>query len=396
MRVCAVICEYNPFHNGHARHLALAREKSSADFMLCLMSGALTQRGAFARHDKWLRARMALLGGADLVLELPCRFACAPAPDFASGGVALLRALGVVTHLSFGCEAQSLDVLFAARDALRDESPAFQSVLKDALDRGLPYPRARALAAESASGLSGLAEQIALPNAALALEYLQALPDDISAVPILREGCGYHDSSPSPLASATGVRAALTMGDVQTAGAAVPFPQELLSSEQRGEFHPEDALTQALFYRLRTMDAASLRDIVGMDEGLEYRFLRAAQTAASREELIAAIKSKRYTHARLSRLCAHILLGVSRDFAAGHRAPTYARVLGFRKDAAPLLRAIKAHASIPLVTKAAAFDRADPLFSLDVRAQDLWSLGVSNPALRACGRDFTTSPIILP
>ena len=396
MRVCAVICEYNPFHNGHARHLTLAREKSGADFMLCLMSGALTQRGAFARHDKWLRARMALLGGADLVLELPCRFACAPAPDFASGGVALLRALGVVTHLSFGCEAQSLDILFAARDALRDESPAFQSVLKEALDRGLPYPRARALAAESASGLSGLAEQIALPNAALALEYLQALPDGISAVPILREGCGYHDSSPSPLASATGVRAALTMGDVQTASAAVPFPQELLSAEQRGEFHPEDALTQALFYRLRTMDAASLRDIVGMDEGLEYRFLRAVQTAASREELIAAIKSKRYTHARLSRLCAHILLGVFRDFAAEHRAPTYARVLGFRKDAAPLLRAIKAHASIPLVTKAASFDRADPLFSLDVRAQDLWSLGVSNPALRACGRDFTTSPIILP
>lgn len=396
MRVCAVICEYNPFHNGHARHLALAREKSGADFMLCLMSGALTQRGAFARHDKWLRARMALLGGADLVLELPCRFACAPAPDFASGGVALLRALNVVTHLSFGCEAQSLDILFAARDALRDESPAFQSVLKDALDRGLPYPRARALAAESASSLSGLAEQIALPNTALALEYLQALPDGISAVPILREGCGYHDSSPSPLASATGVRAALTMGDVRTASAAVPFPQELLSSEQRSEFHPEDALTQALFYRLRTMDAASLREIVGMDEGLEYRFLRAAQTAASREELIAAIKSKRYTHARLSRLCAHILLGVSRDFATAHRTPTYARVLGFRKDAAPLLRAIKAHASIPLVTKAAAFDRADPLFSLDVRAQDLWSLGVSNPALRACGRDFTTSPIILP
>lgn len=395
MRVCAVICEYNPFHNGHARHLALAREKSSADFMLCLMSGALTQRGAFARHDKWLRARMALLGGADLVLELPCRFACAPAPDFASGGVALLRALNVVTHLSFGCEAQSLDILFTARDALRDESPAFRSVLKEALDRGLPYPRARALAAESASGLPGLAEQIALPNAALALEYLQALPDGISAVPILREGCGYHDSSPSPLASATGVRAALTMGNVQTACAAVPFPEELLSAERRGEFHSEDALTQVLFYRLRTMDAASLRDIVGMDEGLEYRFLRAAQTAASREELIAAIKSKRYTHARLSRLCAHILLGVFRDFAAEHRAPTYARVLGFRKDAAPLLRAIKAHASIPLVTKAAAFDRADPLFSLDIRAQDLWSLGVSNPALRACGRDFTTSPIIL-
>ena len=89
MRVCAVICEYNPFHLGHAYHLRAAREASGADYVLCLMSGALTQRGAFARHDKWLRARAALENGADLVLELPTRFACAPAPDFASGGVAL-------------------------------------------------------------------------------------------------------------------------------------------------------------------------------------------------------------------------------------------------------------------------------------------------------------------
>ena len=396
MRVCAVICEYNPFHNGHARHLALAREKSGADFLLCLMSGALTQRGAFARHDKWLRARMALQGGADVVLELPCRFACAPAPDFASGGVALLSALGVVTHLSFGCEAESLDILSTARDALKDESPAFQSALKDALAHGLPYPRARALAAEKASGLSGLAEQTARPNAALALEYLQALPESITAVPILREGCGYHDSEPSPLASATGVRAALTQGDFQAAGDAVPFPDMLLDAERRGGFHPEDALTQALFYRLRTMDTSSLRDIAGMDEGLEYRFLSAAQTASSREELIAAVKSKRYTYARLSRLCAHILLGVTRDFAAENRLPTYARVLGFRKSAAPLLHAVKTRSSIPLVAKAAAFDRSDPLFSLDVRAQNLWSLGVSSPSLRGSGRDFTTSPVVRP
>ena len=93
MRVCAVICEYNPFHLGHAYHLRAAREASGADYVLCLMSGALTQRGAFARHNKWLRARAALENGADLVLELPTRFACAPAPDFASGGVALLYIL---------------------------------------------------------------------------------------------------------------------------------------------------------------------------------------------------------------------------------------------------------------------------------------------------------------
>ena len=396
MRVCAVICEYNPFHNGHAHHLALAREKSGADYLLCLMSGALTQRGAFARHDKWLRARMALEGGADVVLELPCRFACAPAPDFAGGGVRLLNALGVVTHLSFGCEKESLEILFPARDALKEESPAFSAALKAGLSGGLSFPRAQAIAAESVSGIAGLAERMARPNAALALEYLQALPESIAAVPILREGCGYHDDTPSTLASATGVRAALSKGDVQAAYAAVPFPEILKNAEQRGEFYPERALEQSLFYRLRTMDADSLREIAGMDEGLEYRFLHAAQSVSSQEELIAAVKSKRYTYARLSRLCAHILLGVTREFVLSNPAPTYARVLGFRKSAAPLLHAIKKNTSIPLITKAANFDRTDPLFSLDVLAQNLWSLGVSNPALRVSGRDFTTSPVVLP
>ena len=130
MRVCAVICEYNPFHLGHAYHLLAAREASGADYVLCLMSGALTQRGAFARHDKWLRARAALENGADLVLELPTRFACAPAPDFASGGVALLSALGVATHLSFGCEASALPFLSAAAALFKAESPAFSAALR--------------------------------------------------------------------------------------------------------------------------------------------------------------------------------------------------------------------------------------------------------------------------
>ena len=148
MRVCAVICEYNPFHLGHAYHLRAAREASGADYVLCLMSGALTQRGAFARHDKWLRARAALENGADLVLELPTRFACAPAPDFASGGVALLCALGVATHLSFGCESSALPLLSAAAALFKAESPAFSAALRARLADGLPYPRARALAAE--------------------------------------------------------------------------------------------------------------------------------------------------------------------------------------------------------------------------------------------------------
>ena len=392
MRVCAVICEYNPFHLGHAYHLRAARESSGADYVLCLMSGALTQRGTFARHDKWLRSRAALQNGADVVLELPARFACAPAPDFAGGGISLLSALGVVTHLSFGCEPSALSLLSAAAPLFKAESPVFSAALQTHLANGLPYPRARALAAEQIASIP--ADLLAQPNAALALEYLQALPETILPVPIARQGSGYHDAALSALSSATAVRAALSRDDLAGALAAVPSPALLQTVEENGFVHEEEALTQALFYRLRTASPAELAALYGMDEGLENRFLFAAQTCATREALLNQIKAKRYTRARLSRLCAYALLNLTRDFAQTHRTPKYARVLGFRKSAAPLLKEIKRHSSIPLITKAADFDRANSLFALDVRAQDLWSLGVSNPSLRSSGRDFTTSPII--
>lgn len=395
MLVCGVICEYNPFHKGHALHLEKARALSGADYVICAMSGAVTQRGTFARFDKWTRARAALLSGADLVIELPARFCAAPAQEFACGGVSLLAALGVVTHLSFGCEAESLGALHASANALCEESPSFRSALRDGLAQGLPYPRARAQAAQKVSGIENLEALISQPNAALAIEYLRALPEAITPVPVVREGCGYHDEALGSLSSATAIRAALLRGQAEQALSAVPHPGLLAAALERGDMHEDEALTQALLYRLRTMNAASLALIQGIEEGLEHRFLSAARTAKTRDELILAVKSKRYTYARLSRICTNILLDITKDFARENALSSYARVLGFKKEAQPLLREIKTHAAVPLVTKAADFDRDDPLFALDVRAQDLWSLGCTQPSLRASGRDFTTGPVIL-
>lgn len=395
MQVCGVICEYNPFHHGHALHLARARALSGADYIVCVMSGSVTQRGVFARHDKWTRARMALEHGADLVLELPVRFACASAEEFARGGVALLSSLGVVTHLSFGCEPDSLPYLNQLSALLSDEPPEYKQLLREHLDRGLPYPRARAMAAQQVSAIPDLDARIAQPNTALALEYLRALPQGISPVPVAREGSGYHDESLSPLASASAVRAAIMQGNLSAALAAVPSPDLLQSCEARADIHEEEALTQALLCLLRITPIETLAQIAGMTEGLEHLFLRVARSARTRDELIQTVKSKRYTYARLSRICTNILLGVTQRFADTHAAPTYARVLGFRREAQPLLAAIKKSGSLPLITKAADYDRSDPLFALDLRAQDLWSLGCSSPALRQSGRDFTTSPIIL-
>ncbi|MBQ4265371.1 MAG: nucleotidyltransferase family protein [Clostridia bacterium] len=393
MQVCGVICEYNPFHKGHALHLARARAESGADYIVCAMSGAAVQRGAFARHDKWIRARMALENGCDLVLELPARFSAAPAPEFAAGGVQLLTSLGVLTHLSFGCEAESLPHIQAAAALLSEETPAFRQALRAGLDQGLSYPRARALAAQAACSTDGLADAISQPNAALAIEYLRALPKAVTPVPVVREGSGYHDNVLGALSSATAIRAALARGEQSAVLSAVPSPVLLWSAECSDAVHEEEALTQALLYRLRTMTAKELSTIAGMEEGLEHRFLAAAKTAQTRDALILSVKSKRYTYARLSRICMNILLGVTKEFTGLHSVPTYARVLGFKRDAQPLLRAIKADSSIPLVTKTADYD--DPLFALDVRAQNLWSLGCTNPVLRRAGRDYTNGPVIL-
>ena len=393
MTVCGIICEYNPFHHGHAHHIARARALSGADFIVCVMSGPVVQRGVLARHDKRLRASMALRSGADLVLELPVRFACAPAPEFARGGVSLLSGLGVVTHLSFGCEPSALPVLRDAAALLANETPTLAAALREGLGRGLPYPKARALAAEQSGGIPGFSALLAQPNAALALEYLAALPESIAPVPVAREGAGYHDAALVPLASATAVRAALSEGRLDEALAAVPCPELLRGAEQSGAVHGEEALTQALLYRLRTMDTDALAAIAGMDEGLHNRFLAAARTAATRDELILAVKTKRYTYARLSRIATNALLGVTDAFARAHSRPACARVLGFRRAAQPLLAEIKRRGTLPLVTSPAGMD--DPLLALDVTAQDLWALGCQNPALRAAGQDYTAGVVVL-
>ena len=144
MRVVGVICEYDPFHNGHALHLARARAQAQADYVVCAMSGSFTQRGTPALLDKWTRARMALMGGADLVVELPFAFCCAQAERFARGGVSLLGSLGVVTHLAFGCEPAGLPYLLPAASALERPPPRFREALAQALGEGCSYPRAQA------------------------------------------------------------------------------------------------------------------------------------------------------------------------------------------------------------------------------------------------------------
>ena len=127
MRVCGIIAEYDPFHTGHARQISAVREALGDCAVLCVMSGNWTQRGAPAVAEKHLRARLALMGGADLVLELPTVWAASSAESFARGGTALLEGTGVVTHLCFGSECGDADQLRQVAECL--DSPAYHGGL---------------------------------------------------------------------------------------------------------------------------------------------------------------------------------------------------------------------------------------------------------------------------
>ncbi|MEG1850168.1 MAG: nucleotidyltransferase family protein, partial [Oscillospiraceae bacterium] len=119
--IAAVTAEYNPFHNGHSYHIAETRA-AGATHIVALMSGNFTQRGTPAFAEKRVRARAALSGGADLVLELPVPYAMATAQRFAYGAACLAEGMGCVDLFSFGSESGYLTLLGAAAEAV--DSPA--------------------------------------------------------------------------------------------------------------------------------------------------------------------------------------------------------------------------------------------------------------------------------
>ena len=150
MKVTGIIAEYNPFHNGHLRHLSESRERTGADYVVVALSGCFVQRGDAAAAHKMLRAETALRMGADAVFEIPSAAASASAAYFAAGGVRLLAGTGTVTHLSFGSEETDLTLLGEIAELLADEPPALRETLKAELKNGLSYPAARS-AADTAS-----------------------------------------------------------------------------------------------------------------------------------------------------------------------------------------------------------------------------------------------------
>ena len=383
MKLAAIICEYNPFHRGHALQLAETR-KSGYDGIVCIMDGHLTQRGQFAALSKWDRAKAALLCGADAVVELPALLACRSADAFARAGVAIARALGAEA-LSFGCETDDLSLL--RRAAAFQEDAVFRAPLEAQLARGVSFPRARGAALAACLKLSPeQAEALSRPNAILAMEYLRALAAPGSPAPlvVLRRG-EYHSPELGPYASASALRAAALRGD-QAGESALPdkarFQWPLLSARRE--------IDDLFLWALRS-GPDFLATLPEISEGLENRVSAAARAAASAEEALEQAKCRRYTRARLDRLAAHALTGLTAELTRAHPAPEYLRLLGAGNS--QVLREIARRATLPMLD--AARLRENAVFRFECHVTDLWALTRTLPRERQAGQEFTR-PFVRP
>ncbi len=376
MKTAGIICEYNPFHTGHKYHID--HIKQEFDAVVCIMSGSFVQRGGVAIYDKWSRARSALENGADLVIELPVKYALSSAEGFAEGGIRILDATGVVDALCFGSESGDILELTSCAKALLSESPEVSQKIKALMNEGLPYAKARAIAYEGILDT----ELLAQPNNILALEYIKAIlksGSDIRPITIKRKGAGYHDEEViDGFASASLLREKIRSGeDVSTF-----TPYDLLASVT----YDVNRLTSAFKYKLRTVGEDAFSGIADMEPGLANRFLNELDRD-SIASIVDAVKTKRYAHTRLRRIVARVLLGLTEDT----KTPDYIRVLGMNNKGKELLSEMREKSSFPIVNKVADFK--DESILPDILATDLAALCASSPV--PMGRDFTTSPIII-
>ncbi|MGN0335339.1 MAG: nucleotidyltransferase [Lachnospiraceae bacterium] len=380
MNVTAIISEYNPLHRGHLYHIQRTREETEADYIIAIMSGNFVQRGTPAIMDKYARAKAALQSGADLVLELPVIYATASAEYFAYGGVSLADTLGIVDYLSFGSECGNTDKLMNAAKLLYYEPEEFKTSLKEALKQGSSYPCARASALRTIN--PELADLLETPNNILGVEYCKALlkrKSSIQPFTIRRKGEGYHsEAAESVFASATGIRKLImdkpenmtAMLEAQMA----PASFEAFTANMEQEPLTEDDFSLLLRYKLLTENKAILSDYFGVTKELSNRIYRHFNEFTDISTFAESLKTKNITRTAINRALLHILLDIKTNDVqevTKRGCVDYIRVLGFRKEAAPLLTEISRIPEIPLITNLA---DAPILCETDIRADQIYQM----------------------
>lgn len=391
MKICGIVAEYNPFHNGHAYHCAETRRILGQDTAIAaVMSGNFVQRGGFAVLDKYRRAAMAVTAGADLVLELPLSAALSSAEGFARGAVETLAALGCVRHLSFGSECGDLSRI---RRAARCDRTAVRAYLAD----GLPYAAAlqRAVCASDPDAGALLSQ----PNNTLGIEYCTALDaraPAIQPVTVRRSGAAHDSTALHVRPSASALRTLLAQGDLDACRDGMP-PSAFAVLEQavRDGAAPVqiESCEQAVIAHLRRLSPDDLLRYAGGSDGLQNRLFRAIQEQVTLPDICAAAQTRRYPLARIRRALVRAYLDLPASLPV---TPRYLRVLAIGPRGRDILRQMQT--DLPVIVKPVTEKRLPTDLQNDLRrdalADDLYALAQPALARRVGGSHFRQTPYI--
>lgn len=391
MKICAVICEYDPFHRGHEYQIAELKRRGYS--VIAIMSGCFTQRGTAAVIDKYKRARSAVMSGADVVFELPFPFCASGASTFALGGVRIAEKLGIVDTLAFGSETGDAEEIKAvAANMLSDEYSAVFEKSKQVYES---YSQRQISAYERVYGRTPVLEG---SNDLLALEYVKAIiktGSKIIPLAVKREGQAYGKTDGEGFLSASSVRKMIFSGDRDGIKAAVPraSAEEIISSLDDGKIARTDKLFLPYAAKFRAECIQSLRETAEMTDELCGRLINSAKESTDFASLVLGAQARLYSESRVRRAMLFSLLGVRADEI---NEPTFTVLLGAGKEGRRILSMIKKSTDLPIITKPADYvlcgDDVINDFELILRAEALWTLCLDRPS--AAGELMKRNPFI--
>ena len=382
MRAVGVICEYNPFHNGHKHQIEAAKKLSGCDALVCVMSGSVVQRGEVALKSKWERAKTALQNGADLVIELPAYYVLQSAKEFALGGINILYKSHLVDSISFGSESGEAENIIKCAEIMSDKNEELKPHIDKLMKEGASYPLSIRSAVEKV--YPQYAHILNNPNDMLGVSYASAILElgaDFKMFPVKRLGADHGSEALDGItASSTAIREALKKGEDIS---------NLIPYEFGGETYSAKNLEAFILGFYRTVSPKILKEIPGMEPGFENKLISASKEAKTLDEFYDLLVSKRYTKSRVMRTSLAGIIGMKKGMECD-----YIRILGFTDKGAELLKSAKDKTELPFVTKTADFSPSEKsTFLYDILSTDIAALSCNNENLRGAGADFYNSPV---
>ena len=345
-RVLGIIAEYNPFHNGHLYHVSESKQETGAQYVIAIISGNFVQRGNTSIINKWVKARMALLNGVDLVIELPTIYSISSAENFAEGAIKIFNSLGIVDTISFGMEASDISTLNNIANVLYNEPKEYITMLSHELKKGNSFPKARENALMMyLNDIKRYANVMAGSNNILGIEYLKAMKKTksiINPIGIKRQKVLYNDKYiVDEFASATAIRKMLMTKQLNDISKVMPRNSYLLLGEELKKGHyviDISKFEKEIIYTLRKMSSEEIAKLPDVSEGLENLIKNAADSCNTLEELINIVKTKRFTQTRIQRILLYSLLGITKkQMEISKKITPYVRVLGFNNKGKELI-----------------------------------------------------------